>query len=71
MDKDNDGLVSAEEFMKSTNEPEFEKDNEWKPVVDEDEYSEDELKDYEKQLEDEAKRNGEVNYYDYFSKHFS
>ena len=62
MDKDNDGLVSADEFIKSTNEPEFEKDNEWKPVVDEDEYTEDELKDYEKQLEEEAKRNGEVNY---------
>lgn len=60
MDKDQDGLISKEEFMKSTSEPEFEKDDEWKPVVDDDEYSEDELKAYERQLEEEAARNGEV-----------
>ncbi|XP_065070363.1 nucleobindin-2-like isoform X2 [Rhopilema esculentum] len=59
MDKDNDGLVSKEEFIKSTNDPEFEKDDEWKPVVDDEEYSEDELKEYEKQLEEEAERNRE------------
>ena len=60
MDKDNDGLVSKEEFIKSTNDPEFEKDDEWKPVVDDEEYSEDELKEYERQLEEEAERNREV-----------
>ena len=60
MDKDEDGLISREEFIKSTHDPEFEKDDEWKPVVDDDEYSEDELKDYEKQLADEAAKNAEV-----------
>ena len=61
MDKDGDGLISKDEFIKSTHEPDFEKDNEWKPVVDDDEYSEDELKEYERQLEEEAARNLEVN----------
>jgi len=61
MDKDEDGLISREEFIKSTHDPEFEKDDEWKPVVDDDEYSEDELKDYEKQLADEAAKNAEHN----------
>lgn len=60
MDKDSDGLISKEEFIKSTHDPEFEKDEEWKPVVDEDEYSEDELKEYERQLAEEEERNGEV-----------
>ena len=60
MDKDSDGLISRDEFLKSTQDPEFEKDNEWKPVVDDDEYSEDELKDYERQLAEEATRNAEV-----------
>ena len=63
MDKDNDGLISKDEFIKSTQDPEFEKDNEWKPVVDEDEYSEDELKEYERQLAEEAARNMEVRTY--------
>ncbi len=58
MDKDHDGLVSADEFMKSTNDPEFEKDEEWKPVAEQDEYTEDELKEYERQLEEEAKKHG-------------
>lgn len=59
MDKDHDGLVSADEFIKSTNDPEFEKDEEWKPVSDGEEYTEDEMKEYEKQLEEEAAKNQE------------
>lgn len=58
MDKDSDGMVSADEFIKSTLDPEFEKDEEWKPVVDKDEYTEDELNDYEKRLAEEARGDG-------------
>ena len=50
-DHDRDGLISKEEFMSETNNPGFEKDTEWKPLVEEDQFSEDDFAEYEKMLE--------------------
>ena len=51
MDKDKDGLISYDEFMTETKDDNFAKDEDWKPLVDEDQYTEDELKNYEKEME--------------------
>ncbi len=47
MDKDKDGLVSLNEFIQYTGDPEFKQDEEWKSLVDEDPFSEEELEKYE------------------------
>ena len=52
MDKDKDGLLSIEEFMNETKEKDFETEEEWKPLVDEDQFTEEELNEYEKSLDD-------------------
>lgn len=56
MDRDNDGMISLEEFLKYTKKPDFKEDEEWKSVVEEDTFDEDEFKKYEEEYPD---------YYDY------
>lgn len=59
MDKDEDGLLSLEEFMAETNErkEDWEKDEDYKPITDEDQFTDDELAEYERLLEEESKNN--------------
>ena len=66
MDKNKDGLVSMDEFLKQTKDPDFEKDEEWKPIVDKDEYTEDEFNQYEKELEKEIQHNQVTTVHYYF-----
>jgi len=57
MDHDKDGLLSLDEFMTETKNEDFEKDEDWKPLTDEDQYTEDELSEYEKMLEENGHEN--------------
>jgi len=57
MDHDKDGLLSLEEFMTETKNEDFEKDEDWKPLTDEDQYTEEELSEYEKMLEENGHEN--------------
>lgn len=57
MDKDKDGLISYEEFMDETKSEDYEQDDEWKPLTDEDQYTEEELQEYERMLEEDEKNN--------------
>ena len=50
MDHDKDGLLSMEEFIAETKSDDFEKDEDWKPLTEEDQFSEEELSEYEKEL---------------------
>lgn len=50
MDKDKDGLLSLSEFMSETKTKDFEEDDEWKPLTDDDQFTEEELKEYERML---------------------
>lgn len=50
MDTDKDGLVSFDEFIKETKDEEFAKDDEWKPLTEEDQYTDEEYKEYERML---------------------
>ena len=50
MDTDKDGLISFDEFIRETKDEDFEKDEEWKPLTDEDQYTDEEFKEYEKLL---------------------
>jgi len=59
MDKDGDGLLSIDEFMQETKEKDFEEDPEYKPLTDEDQFTDEELLEYERMLEEESKTNGE------------
>lgn len=54
MDHDKDGLLSLDEFIAETKNDDFEKDEDWKPLTEEDQFSEDELSEYEKQLEEDG-----------------
>jgi len=54
MDHDKDGLLSLEEFIAETKSEDFEKDEDWKPLTEEDQFSEDELNEYERQLEEDG-----------------
>lgn len=57
IDKDKDGFVSLDEFLRASNGDEFEKDEGWKSVEEEPPYTDEELAEFEKQLaEEEAKR---------------
>jgi len=47
MDRDQDGLVSLDEFLRFTNDAEFKQDDEWKSLVDNDPFTEEELEKYE------------------------
>lgn len=47
-DKDHDGLISRKEFLDLTARPEFEKDDGWKTLDEQQVYSQDELREYEK-----------------------
>ncbi len=47
MDKNNDGLVSLEEFLKYTKSSEFTDDEPWQSVVEEDNFKQDEFDKYE------------------------
>ncbi|XP_068760901.1 nucleobindin-2-like [Montipora capricornis] len=53
IDKDKDGFVSLEEFMKASRGDEFEKDEGWKTVEEEPGYTDEELAEFEKQLKEE------------------
>jgi len=50
MDTDRDGLVSKAEFLAETEGEDFEKDEEWKPLKEDDQFTESELDEYEKHL---------------------
>ena len=47
-DKDHDGLISRKEFLDLTARPEFEKDDGWKTLDEQQVYTQDELREYEK-----------------------
>lgn len=53
MDTDKDGLISFDEFIRETKEEDFNKDEEWKPLTEEDQYSDEDFKEYERMLEEE------------------
>jgi len=55
MDTDKDGLVSYDEFISETKDNDFEKDEEWKPLTEEDQYTDEEYKEYERLLAEEHK----------------
>lgn len=55
IDKDKDGFVSHDEFMTASKADEFEKDEGWKSVEDEHPYTDDELAEFERQLQEEEK----------------
>ncbi|KAL9956022.1 hypothetical protein ACROYT_G037439 [Oculina patagonica] len=55
IDKDKDGFVSQDEFMTASKADEFEKDEGWKSVEDEHPYTDDELAEFERQLQEEEK----------------
>jgi len=59
IDKDKDFLISMEEFMKGTQGENFEKDEGWKTVDDEEQFTEDELQAYEKEMEEIRKHEEE------------
>ena len=50
MDKDHDGLISYSEFISETKENDFDKDEEWKPLTEEDQFTDEEYKEYERLL---------------------
>ena len=50
MDKDHDGLISYKEFISETKENDFDKDEEWKPLTEEDQFTDEEYKEYERLL---------------------
>ncbi|XP_028417212.1 nucleobindin-2-like [Dendronephthya gigantea] len=55
VDKDNDGFVSYDEFIGATKDPEYEKPPEenWKPIDDEKEFTDEEFEEYEKEFDDD------------------
>ena len=54
MDKDKDGLISLDEFMRYASGKDFEKKEEYHPIVDEDApFSDKEFKDYEDAYEED------------------
>lgn len=59
MDTDKDGLVSYEEFIQETKDEDFNKDEEWKPLTEEDQYTDEEYKEYEKMLAEGGHENPE------------
>lgn len=56
LDKNKDGMVSLDEFLGYTKSNEYDNKEGWKPVVDEDQFSEEDLKKFEDDYDD---------YYDY------
>ena len=50
MDKDHDGLISYNEFISETKDNDFDKDEEWKPLTEEDQFTDEEYKEYERLL---------------------
>ncbi|XP_057317281.1 nucleobindin-2-like isoform X1 [Hydractinia symbiolongicarpus] len=64
MDRDNDGLISKEEFMMETKKDDFEKDDEWKPLTEEDQYTDEEFDEYEKMLQQDGERHGDEHHED-------
>ena len=53
MDGDKDGLVSLPEFIAETKNPDFDQDEEWKTIDDDEQFTEEEMQLYEKGLERE------------------
>lgn len=60
IDKDKDGFVSLDEFMRASKTDDFEKDEGWKSVEEEHPYTDDELAEFERQLEEEQKKQREA-----------
>ena len=60
IDKDKDGFVSMDEFLRASKTDEFEKDDGWKSVEEEHPYTDDELAEFEKQLREEEERQKHV-----------
>ena len=54
MDKDNDGLLSYNEFISETKEKDFAKDEEWNPLTEEDQFTDEEYKEYERLLAEQV-----------------
>lgn len=59
IDVDKDFLISVDEFMKGTQGEEYEKDEGWKTLDEEEQFSEDELAAYEKEMEEIEKKEEE------------
>ena len=57
MDTDKDGLVSYDEFIAETKDNDFDKDEEWKPLTEEEQFTDEEYKEYERLL---AEQEGHV-----------
>lgn len=55
IDKDKDGFVSIDEFLTASKGDEFDKDEGWKSVEEEHPYTDEELAEFEKQLQEEEK----------------
>lgn len=55
IDKDKDGFVSIDEFLTASKGDEFDKDEGWKSVEEERPYTDEELAEFEKQLQEEEK----------------
>ena len=60
IDKDKDGFVSLAEFMKASKTDDFEKDEGWKSVEEEQPYTDDELAEFERQIEEEQRKERET-----------
>ena len=60
IDKDKDGFVSLDEFLRASNGDEFEKDEGWKSVEEEPPYTDEDLAEFEKQLAEEEAKRGEA-----------
>lgn len=60
IDKDKDGFVSLDEFMRASKTDDFEKDEGWKSVEEEHPYTDDELAEFERQLEEEQDKQREA-----------
>jgi len=53
IDKDADSLISMDEWLKHNEDTNYKEDNEWKPLTEEDQYTDEEYAEYEKEFEDE------------------
>lgn len=60
IDKDKDGFVSLDEFLRASDGDEFEKDEGWKSVEEEPPYTDEDLAEFEKQLAEEEAKRGEA-----------
>jgi len=62
MDTDKDGLVSYDEFIAETKDTDFDKDEEWKPLTEEEQFSDEEYKEYERLLSEQEGHHEDENH---------